>query len=82
MNMSTKKTILLVFIACILSTFFYACEQDDLCTLEPDSGSCRANFPRYYFDNTTKKCEIFIWGGCDGVVPFETKEECEACGCR
>ncbi|MBA4146415.1 MAG: proteinase inhibitor I4 serpin, partial [Cytophaga sp.] len=28
-----------------------------------------------------KKCKEFIWGGCGGVVPFETLEECKG-GCQ
>ncbi|SVC52991.1 uncharacterized protein METZ01_LOCUS305845 [marine metagenome] len=35
-----------------------------------------AAFPRYYYDQNEKKCMKFIWGGCGGVVPFETMEEC------
>jgi hypothetical protein len=80
--MSRKKIGLIVLIALVLSIFLCSCQQDPSCSLEPESGTCRANFPKYYFDNTTKKCEVFTWGGCDGVVPFETKEECEACECR
>jgi hypothetical protein len=49
------------------------------CELTPDAGTCKAYIPRYYFDPVTKKCTEFIWGGCGGVVPFETMEECKAC---
>lgn len=52
------------------------------CTLAPESGSCKAYIPRYYYDPTEKKCKEFIWGGCEGVVPFETLAECVACGCE
>jgi len=39
--------------------------------------------PKYYYDEEEKKCKEFIWGGCDGVVPFETLEECEEqCDCE
>jgi len=49
----------------------------------PDAGICQAAFPKYYFDKTEKKCKVFIWGGCGGVVRFETLQECEQqCGCR
>ena len=27
------------------------------------------------------KCKEFTWGGCDGIVPFDTMEECEKCEC-
>ncbi len=53
--------------------------QPALCTLEPDPGPCKAYFERYFFNENTGKCEMFIWGGCDGVVPFETMEECKIC---
>uniref|UniRef100_A0A147BFJ6 Putative salivary kunitz domain protein n=1 Tax=Ixodes ricinus TaxID=34613 RepID=A0A147BFJ6_IXORI len=41
-------------------------------------GLCKAAFPRYYFDFNSKKCEFFIYGGCDGTGNnFLTMEECE-----
>lgn len=52
---------------------------EDRCSLAPDPGPCKANFTRYYYDATEKKCKEFVWGGCDGVVPFETLAECEKC---
>ncbi|MBP6238711.1 MAG: BPTI/Kunitz domain-containing protein [Saprospiraceae bacterium] len=53
------------------------------CSLIPDVGNCKASIPRYYFDKTEKKCKVFYWGGCDGVVPFETFEDCnKKCPCH
>jgi hypothetical protein len=52
------------------------------CNLIPEAGNCKALFVRYYYDQTTKKCTPFYWGGCDGVVPFETMEECINCECK
>ncbi len=52
------------------------------CLQIPEVGPCNAAIPIYYFDSKTKKCEIFIWGGCAGVVPFDTMEECLACDCK
>lgn len=52
------------------------------CNEKPDPGMCRAYMPRYYYDSTEKKCKEFIYGGCQGNVPFETLEECQrACHC-
>ncbi len=51
------------------------------CSLIPAIGSCKALIPKYYFDKENGKCKEFIWGGCQGVVPFETLEACEACRC-
>ncbi|HEX2966548.1 MAG TPA: BPTI/Kunitz domain-containing protein, partial [Syntrophorhabdaceae bacterium] len=47
------------------------------CTLKPDSGVCAAAMNRYYYESLTKECRMFIYGGCGGVVPFNTKEDCE-----
>ena len=55
---------------------------NDKCSLQPDPGPCEAHMPRYYYDQTEKKCKEFIWGGCHGVVPFESLEACESCGCE
>ena len=47
------------------------------CGLKPQTGQCKAYFPRYYFNAQTNFCEVFIWGGCGGVVPFETLPGCQ-----
>ena len=47
-------------------------------TLVPDPGPCEAAMPKYYYDPATRMCKEFLWGGCGGVVPFETMEECTA----
>lgn len=39
---------------------------------------CRAAHTRFYFDEQTQSCKPFIWGGCQGVVPFDTLEACRA----
>jgi hypothetical protein len=49
------------------------------CDLAPVAGPCEALIYKYYYDKTEKKCKEFLWGGCDGVVPFETMEECQQC---
>jgi hypothetical protein len=46
------------------------------CVLKPERGPCKGMFERYYFDAGANECKPFVYGGCDGVVPFETKEEC------
>ncbi|KUG09024.1 BPTI/Kunitz domain-containing protein [Solirubrum puertoriconensis] len=52
------------------------------CTLEPETGPCKALMPRYFYNQKTQRCEQFIWGGCGGLVPFQTLEECLDCGCE
>ncbi len=48
------------------------------CELEPDPGPCFAAIPAYYFNQETQSCAEFTYGGCAGVVPFWTLEECES----
>ena len=47
------------------------------CQLKPESGQCRAAHQRYWFDADNGQCRAFIWGGCGGVVPFDTLEDCQ-----
>lgn len=76
-----KKYIFLLF-----GLLFFSCKKQggacESCSLQPESGPCEALFTRYYFDDATKSCKEFTWGGCEGVVPFETKADCEACNCQ
>ncbi|EAR62670.1 proteinase inhibitor I2, Kunitz [Oceanospirillum sp. MED92] len=48
-----------------------------MCSDKPETGRCRAAFQKYFFNAEKQSCEMFIWGGCGGNVPFETKLECE-----
>jgi len=48
------------------------------CNLEPDAGSCEAAMSRYFFDKEEGKCKEFLWGGCDGTVPFDLLEVCRS----
>lgn len=52
-------------------------ELNDGCSIEPETGPCKAKFTKYYFDFANGVCKEFTWGGCEGVVPFETLEECQ-----
>jgi Kunitz/Bovine pancreatic trypsin inhibitor domain len=59
------------------------CVKVQNCNLEPDVGPCKAIVTKFYYDKTEKKCKPFTWGGCDGVVPFNSLKECEnGCGCE
>ena len=44
---------------------------------KPDPGPCKGRFESYAFDPVKRVCKPFFWGGCQGKVPFETREECE-----
>ena len=46
------------------------------CYLEPDVGPCDGVCPRYFYNQETEECEEFAWGCCEGLVPFDTLEEC------
>lgn len=52
-------------------------ELPEECYLEPETGPCFGYIPKYFFNQDTGQCEQFIWGGCAGVVPFDTLYECE-----
>lgn len=82
-----KNTIIKLFSTIIFALTLTNCKKDclksDRCNLEPDAGFCKAAIPKYYYDKQDKKCKQFTWGGCGGVVPFDTMEECEKqCDCN
>ncbi|MDE1937459.1 MAG: DUF2330 domain-containing protein [Alphaproteobacteria bacterium] len=53
-------------------------EDRAVCRKEPEAGPCKGRFESYYFDQKSRSCKMFFWGGCQGVVPFQTLEECKA----
>ena len=53
-------------------------KADPRCGLTPDPGPCKGLFQKFYFDPGQGKCRSFFHGGCQGVVPFETLEECQS----
>ena len=55
-------------------------EEEELpaeCYLEPDPGPCFGYMPMYYFNQDTQTCEMFVYGGCAGLVPFQSLAECQ-----
>ncbi len=80
----TTMRIVIRHISLLIFLFAYTtCKREyipsDRCQLIPETGPCRAYFIKYYYDKNEKKCKEFVWGGCEGVVPFNTLEECKAC---
>jgi hypothetical protein len=71
---------------CLVILFLSSCNKESNhkdCILLPEVGSCDAAIPKFYFDQSENKCKTFVWGGCDGVVPFETLEDCNnKCPCQ
>ena len=59
-----------------LQTSSFSSYSSNQCEVDPDPGLCKAYFPKYYFDKETQACQEFIHGGCGGVVPFDTMDEC------
>jgi len=50
----------------------------DVCSLPKDSGLCKGSFQRFYYDNQTKECKPFTYGGCPGNGNnFHTIEFCQ-----
>jgi papilin len=56
------------------------CELDgNPCSGPAVVGSCRGAFPSFFFNEKTKKCESFVFGGCGGSANRHgTQAECEA----
>ncbi|MDC0231590.1 BPTI/Kunitz domain-containing protein [Aureispira] len=66
-----------IFISFFVLPFSTFAQIDSTCYLVPDIGPCFGAFIKYYYDQNTNTCKSFTWGGCDGVVPFNTLQECE-----
>lgn len=50
-----------------------------MCTLEAETGPCRASMSRWHFDMSQRKCVRFIYGGCAGNRNnFDSEEYCMA----
>ncbi|XP_041850068.1 amyloid-like protein 2 isoform X1 [Melanotaenia boesemani] len=54
-------------------------EVKAVCTLEAETGPCRASMPRWHFDISQRKCVRFVYGGCAGNRNnFDSEEYCMA----
>uniref|UniRef100_A0A672PD95 Amyloid beta (A4) precursor-like protein 2 n=1 Tax=Sinocyclocheilus grahami TaxID=75366 RepID=A0A672PD95_SINGR len=54
-------------------------EVEGVCSLEAETGPCRASMPRWHFDMQQRKCVRFIYGGCAGNRNnFDSEEYCMA----
>uniref|UniRef100_A0A8D0D616 Amyloid beta (A4) precursor-like protein 2 n=1 Tax=Sander lucioperca TaxID=283035 RepID=A0A8D0D616_SANLU len=57
-------------------------EVKAVCTLEAETGPCRASMPRWHFDMSQRKCVRFVYGGCAGNRNnFDSEEYCMAVSC-
>uniref|UniRef100_A0A8C3XPQ2 BPTI/Kunitz inhibitor domain-containing protein n=1 Tax=Chelydra serpentina TaxID=8475 RepID=A0A8C3XPQ2_CHESE len=53
-----------------------------ICQLPAEPGPCFAYMPSYFYNSATKRCEKFIYGGCQGNGNrFPNMDEClKTCG--
>ncbi|KAH7948737.1 hypothetical protein HPB49_001432 [Dermacentor silvarum] len=53
-------------------------EKPKACQKDFDSGPCFSSKPMYYYRKESKKCEMFVYGGCGGNDNrFDTQKACE-----
>ncbi|CAK9292501.1 unnamed protein product, partial [Gordionus sp. m RMFG-2023] len=53
-------------------------DSSNVCYGPPRVGPCKAQIPRWYYDNERQSCHMFYYGGCDpSPNNFETQEECK-----
>ncbi|KAK3585503.1 hypothetical protein CHS0354_003355 [Potamilus streckersoni] len=54
----------------------------DFCLLPPDTGLCKALLPYWFYNTTSKTCEQFKYGGCEGNRNrFASNNQClKVCG--
>ena len=62
----------------LLRTIRQSFEEIQKCYYTPNPGVCLAAITKYYFDQEENECLEFTWGGCGGLVPFETMDDCES----
>ncbi|XP_040210221.1 tissue factor pathway inhibitor 2-like [Rana temporaria] len=73
-----KTTLILAVIAASLMMFQLTSAIPAVCKLPALKGPCKGSFPRYFYNKLTRKCEQFIYGGCEGNENrFLTKDLCK-----
>jgi len=48
------------------------------CQLQGTYGTGEEKIQKFYFNTATKACKPFEWSGKGGLVPFSSRDECEA----
>lgn len=51
---------------------------DERCFQKGVAGPCEGLIYGYQYDQNDGLCKKFLWGGCEGVRPFKTMEECQS----
>jgi len=49
-----------------------------MCFARPDPGPCNDRIEKYYYDSQHDTCKPFFWSGCQGIIPFENMNACNA----
>uniref|UniRef100_A0A3B4BM52 BPTI/Kunitz inhibitor domain-containing protein n=1 Tax=Periophthalmus magnuspinnatus TaxID=409849 RepID=A0A3B4BM52_9GOBI len=52
--------------ACLLERYWKVLCFSRICNLPPETGPCKVYFSRHFYNTTSGKCEIFIYGCCQG----------------
>ncbi|XP_066243548.1 kunitz-type protease inhibitor 4 [Saccopteryx leptura] len=53
-------------------------DMKDPCKLDMDAGSCYEIHFRFFYNKTSKRCQSFIFSGCNGNLNnYELKIECQ-----
>ena len=51
--------------------------QSERCRGPAVPGPCRASFPMWYYNETERRCQRFIYGGCGGSENrFDSEDDC------
>ena len=69
---------------CKYSTVLIRPVVAQICSLPVEKGRCRASMRRFFFNSTSRQCEEFRFGGCEGNANrFDTEKDCnDFCGCK
>ncbi|XP_076052564.1 kunitz-type serine protease inhibitor-like [Oratosquilla oratoria] len=63
---SPSLVLIVAFICCSFLVSRASASPGHHCYLPPDPGPCYANFPRYFFNPRSRRCQRFSYGGCEG----------------
>jgi len=82
------RFVMLLFL--VAFCFFSSCcdkealptECEVKCSIKQEQGNDTINAANYFFDPKEKKCKLSRWTGSDTLIPFNSLEECENCGCK
>lgn len=76
-NLKMFSVVVVMFLLAI-PMLSYAETLPNKCLLTPVNSSCKAMMEKYYFNQKTGQCSVYIYDGCGPVVPFDTLEGCRA----